>query len=166
MSGSLFNMATIFEDFVTVALREALKSYGGRTSLQHVTHLDDDADVPVRPDFVWLTQGHPRIVVDAKYKAEKPSGFPQADLYELLAYCTVLGLDEGHLVYAKGAEDERTHVVQQAGVWIIAHTLDLDASPSDLLVQVAALVRTICPASTARPPLSSQRPSASAASST
>ena len=68
MSGYLFNMATIFEDFVTVALREALKSYGGRTSLQHVTHLDDDADVPVRPDFVWLTQGHPRIVVDAKYK--------------------------------------------------------------------------------------------------
>ena len=100
VSGYLFNMATIFEDFVTVALREALKSYGGRTSLQHVTHLDDDADVPVRPDFVWLTQGHARIVVDAKYKAEKPTGFPQADLYQMFAYCTVLGLPEGDLVYA------------------------------------------------------------------
>ena len=121
MSGYLFNMATIFEDFVTVALREALKSYGGRTSLQHVTHLDDDADVPVRPDFVWLTQGHPRIVVDAKYKAEKPTGFPQADLYQMFAYCTVLGLPEGDLVYAtKPHAPDRSRFVPGPRDWRIS----------------------------------------------
>jgi len=139
VSGYLFNMATIFEDFVTVALREAFRPFGGRSRLQYRTHLDEAETVPVRPDFVWSDAGVPRVVVDAKYKAEKPSGFPQADLYQLLAYCTVLGLPDGHLIYAKGFEDARAHVVQNAGVRIVAHTLDLDAEPSALVDAIEAL---------------------------
>ena len=148
VSGYLFNMATIFEDFVTVALREALKPYGGRSRLQYATHLDEDAAVPVRPDFVWLEQGRPRIVVDAKYKAEKPSGFPQADLYQMLAYCTVLGLPEGHLVYAKGNEDAHEHVVRRAGVRIVTHALDLDVQPVELLATMATMVNALIRATT------------------
>ncbi|WGT47289.1 McrC family protein [Tessaracoccus lacteus] len=158
VTGYLLNMAKIFEDFVTVALREAIRPFGGRSQLQYGAFLDEAETVPVKPDFVWLEQGVARLVVDAKYKAEKPSGFPQADLYQLLAYCTVLGLDEGHLVYAKGAEDERTHVVKQVGVRIIAHTLDLDASPSDLLAQIAGLVRDIHPANSSHPALGTTKP--------
>ncbi len=139
VSGYLFNMATIFEDFVTVALREAFRPYGGRSRMQYRTHLDEAETVPVRPDFVWSDAGVPRVVVDAKYKAEKPSGFPQADLYQLLAYCTVLGLPVGHLVYAKGYEDAREHVVRNAGVRIVAHTLDLSAEPQDMLASVTEL---------------------------
>jgi 5-methylcytosine-specific restriction enzyme subunit McrC len=33
---------------------------------------------------------------------ERPGGFPQADLYQMLAYCTALRLPEGHLIYARG----------------------------------------------------------------
>lgn len=145
VSGYLFNMATIFEDFVTVALREALKPHGGRSRLQYATHLDEDENVPVRPDFVWLNQGRPTIVVDAKYKAEKPSGFPQADLYQMLAYCTVLGLPVGHLVYAKGNEEARAHVVRRSGVRILTHALDLDVEPAELLATMAALVDDLVP---------------------
>jgi 5-methylcytosine-specific restriction enzyme subunit McrC len=140
VSGYLFNMATIFEDFVTVALREALRPYGGRSQLQYRTYLDEAATVPVRPDFVWSDGGAPRLVVDAKYKSEKPNGFPQADLYQMLAYCTVLGLPVGHLVYAKGYEEARDHVVRRAGVRIIAHTLDLSTEPAVLLQSVTSLV--------------------------
>nr|NLI49275.1 restriction endonuclease [Propionibacterium sp.] len=139
VSGYLFNMATIFEGFVTVALREAFRPFGGRSRLQYRTHLDEAETVPVRPDFVWSDAGLPQVVVDAKYKAEKPSGFPQADLYQLLAYCTVLGLPVGHLVYAKGFEDAREHVVQNAGVRIVAHTLDLEAEPQALIGAVRDL---------------------------
>jgi len=57
----------------------------------------------------------------------------------LLAYCTVLGLPVGHLVYAKGFEDARAHVVRRSGVRIIAHTLDLEATPAGLLRAVEAL---------------------------
>jgi len=140
VSGYLFNMATIFEDFVTVALREAFKPLGGRSRLQYRTHLDEAEAVPVRPDFVWSDAGVPRVVVDAKYKAEKPSGFPQADLYQMLAYCTVLGLPVGHLVYAKGNEDARAHVVRRSGVRIVTHALDLDVEPAELLATMAELV--------------------------
>lgn len=156
VSGYLFNMAKVFEDFVTVALREALKPYGGRSRLQYATHLDEDANVPIRPDFVWLEQGRPRIVVDAKYKAEQPSGFPQADLYQMLAYCTVLGLPVGHLVYAKG-EDACAHVVRRAGIRIVTHALDLDVEPAKLLATVAELVEILVH-STEREPALSGRP--------
>ncbi|WP_286263725.1 McrC family protein [Brooklawnia propionicigenes] len=140
VSGYLVNMATIFEDFVTVALREAFKPLGGRSRLQYRTHLDEAEAVPVRPDFVWSDAGVPRVVVDAKYKAEKPSGFPQADLYQMLAYCTVLGLPIGHLVYAKGNEDARAHVVRRSGVRIVTHALDLDVEPAELLATMSELV--------------------------
>lgn len=139
VSGYLFNMATIFEDFVTVALRESLQRFGGWSSLQFRSHLDEAETVAIRPDFVWSDAGRPRIVADAKYKAEKPSGFPQVDLYQMLAYCTVLGLDVGHLVYAKGEEQATVHRVQGSTITIVAHTLDLASEPAALLESVAAL---------------------------
>jgi 5-methylcytosine-specific restriction enzyme subunit McrC len=83
-------------------------------------------------------------VVDAKYKAEKPDGFPNADLYQMLAYCTVLQLPEGHLVYAKGNEPVGRHTVRGSGVEIRCHALYLTSSPTDLLQQVARLAQVIC----------------------
>lgn len=143
LTGYLFNMATIFEDFVTVALSEAMKPYGGSSRLQYRTHLDESGTVPVRPDYVWLDQGVPRVVADAKYKAEKPAGFPQADLYQLLAYCTVLELPVGHLIYAKGNETAKQHVVRNAGVAIVTHALDLGAAPAELIRAVGGLAVTM-----------------------
>ena len=142
VTGYLFNMATIFEDFVVVALAEALKPYGGRTR-RYDTYLDEAEQVRMKPDFVWLVDDRPVIVADAKYKAEKPSGLPNADLYQLLAYCTVLGLDSGHLVYAKGNADAREHVVSGSGTRLIAHALDLTLAPIDLLATVRELARRL-----------------------
>lgn len=139
VSGFVFDMWKIYEDFVSVALREAMASYGGSASMQHRMHLDEADQVEMRPDFLWTGFDGRQIVVDAKYKAEKPAGFPQADLYQLLAYCTVLGLKKGHLVYARGNEVEVAHTVRGAGVAITCHTLDLDQPPDQLLDQVAAL---------------------------
>ena len=153
VSGYLFNMATVFEDFVTVALREAMRPYGGRAVAQYRTWLDEAGSVPIRPDLVWLADEVPRAVVDAKYKAEKPSGFPQADLYQMLAYCTVLGLASGHLVYAKGEEPATTHFVRGSGTRVVAHTLDLAAPPQALLDSVATLAGHL-----AEPDLSDREP--------
>ena len=89
-----------------MALREALvPAYGGRVADQDRNHFDEAGQVRLRPDIVWKIRGSAVAVIDAKYKAEKPAGYPNADLYQLLAYCTVLGLRNGHLVYAKGNED-------------------------------------------------------------
>lgn len=142
ISGFVFDMWKIYEDFVCVALREALRPYGGRSSLQRRLHLDEASLVEMKPDFYWAG-GDGRQVVDAKYKAEQPSGFPNADLYQVLAYCTVLGIGGGHLVYAKGNEERVSHQVVGAGVHIHCHTLDLSASPQELLAQVSDLAAAL-----------------------
>lgn len=136
VSGFLVNMATVFEDFTTTALAHALRPWGGTASCQHRLHLDEAEQLHIYPDFVWLREGRPVLVADAKYKAESPSGFPRADLYQLLAYCTVLGLPVGHLVYAKGNEPAAEHVVRGAGTRIIAHALELNAEPDAVLADV------------------------------
>lgn len=143
VSGFVFDMWKIYEDFVSIALRESLAPYGGAASFQHRMHLDVARNVEMRPDFFWTGRDGRRVVVDAKYKAEKPAGFPQADLYQLLAYCTVLGLAEGHLVYAKGNEAEVAHEIQGAGVTVHCHTLDLNQAPGVLLEQMHALAAVL-----------------------
>jgi len=84
VNGFLLDMPKLFEDFVTVALREALvAAYGGRVDDQDPHYFDDAGQVLLRPDIVWKRRGAPLAVVDAKYKAQKPAGYPNADLYQL-----------------------------------------------------------------------------------
>ena len=140
VNGFLLDMPRLFEDFITVALREALvAAYGGRVDDQDRHYLDEATKVALRPDIVWKIGGSPVAVVDAKYKAEKPAGYPNADLYQLLAYCTVLGLHNGHLVYAKGNENPAHHVVRRSGIEIFCHAVDLDQPADRLLVQMSDL---------------------------
>ncbi|MCF3143246.1 McrC family protein [Streptomyces platensis] len=143
INGFLFDMNKVFEDFVCVALREAMSSYGGRGVLQAKgVHLDQDQRVRMRPDFVWYGErGHPLVVADAKYKAGKAGGYPDADLYQMLAYCTALGLTEGHLVYAKGNVPHASHRVREAGTVLHQRALDLDRAPDALLVDMSTLAQ-------------------------
>ena len=143
VTGYMFDMWRIFEDFVVTALREALTARGWHTEAQAALHLDEGRQVSMRPDLLCRRHGLPVAVVDAKYKAERPEGFPNADLYQMLAYCTVLGLGEGHLIYAKGNEPVSTHTVQNSGVTIHCHALDLALDPTDLLRQINGLARAV-----------------------
>ncbi|MFI6295937.1 McrC family protein [Nonomuraea sp. NPDC050790] len=140
-NGFLFNLPKIFEDFVTVAISEELHaSFGGAAYPQYPCHLDEAFAVRMKPDLVWELDGIPRAVVDAKYKQEKPAGYPDADLYQMLAYCTALRLPRGHLIYARGNALAATHVVRHAGIEIICHALDLASTPETILSQVSMIV--------------------------
>ncbi|MGH3393237.1 MAG: McrC family protein [Streptosporangiaceae bacterium] len=155
VNGFLLDMPALFEDFVTVTLREALSGeYGGRVDAQGGYKLDEAGRVTLRPDIVWKVGGTPMAVIDAKYKAEKPAGYPNADLYQLLAYCTVLGLRTGHLVYAQGNEQPARHVVRQAGIELICHAVVLDAAPAPLLHQmrnIADRIEALAPRQASHP---------------
>ncbi|MFE9974597.1 McrC family protein [Streptomyces hirsutus] len=138
VDGFLLDMNKLFEDFVTVALREALREHGLTARLQDPHHLDTAGLVRMRPDLVVRTgDGRtPIAVVDAKYKVEKADGLLNADLYQALAYATVLGLREAHLVYAAGRRPERFHEVRGTaagpegrGVRLYQHSLDLSREP-------------------------------------
>lgn len=143
LDGFLLDMNKLFEDFVCVALREALTVYGGRCALQAKgVHLDTAGAIRMRPDLLrYGDNGRPLTVADAKYKAQKPDGFPDADLYQMLAYCTALGLPEGHLVYARGGALRASHRVRNAGIVVHQHVLDLEGEPAELLAAVRELAR-------------------------
>ncbi|MEU8692403.1 restriction endonuclease [Streptomyces sp. NPDC048665] len=142
VDGFLLDMNKLFEDFVTVGLREALREDGLTARLQDPHHLDLAGRVGMRPDLVVRAgDGRtPLAVVDAKYKVEKADGLLNADLYQALAYATVLGLREAHLVYAAGRQPERVHEVRgtasgpdRRAMRIYQHSLDLSREPEQLL---------------------------------
>lgn len=143
LDGFLIDLYQVFEDFVTDTLGQALTRIAGCCQAQDHHTLDDGGLIEIRPDLVWRVGGHAAAVIDAKYKAEKPAGFPQADLYQALAYATAYGLDEAHLVYAAGNEVANGWTVRHAGIRIVAHTLDLEQKPVAIVGQVEALARGI-----------------------
>ncbi|WP_427005696.1 McrC family protein [Pseudarthrobacter sp. H2] len=135
-SGFLFDTWRIFEDFVSAALRESLSRHGESVHLQSSSYLDQKEELVIKPDILLRSNGSVRAVVDAKYKAEKHGRFPNADVYQMLAYCVKYELKDGHLVYAKGEEDPKSYVVNPPDVTIHCHALNLDQAPEALLASI------------------------------
>lgn len=146
VDGLLLKMWRVFEDFLTVALSDALRPYGGRSRRQDDKHhLDRDRRVQLKPDLVYYgADEQPVAVVDAKYKIESKPGEYEKDLYQMLAYCTVLGVRTGHLVYAAGDTEPRVHrIAGSSGIQIVETALDLTSPPAALLAQIADLARRL-----------------------
>jgi len=144
--GLIVQMWKIFEDFVTTALGEALRTHGGRVRQQDPRHhLDVGRAFQLRPDLVYDRRNEdgqeaPNAVIDAKYKSAGPA---REDMYQMLAYCTSLGLRRGHLVYPGVTGEHCIHQIRGSDVEIIAHTLNLNLPPAKLLAQVASFAETI-----------------------
>lgn len=142
------NMATVFEDFVATALREALEPYPGLTEWQYEAFMDEaeprysNGDrVRMFVDVVHSVSGRPAMIFDAKYKAASAGGaYPNSDHYQMLAYCTALGVPRAWLVYA-GAGEPRVRQIRNTGVSVVEFPLDLSREPEALLARVAELVR-------------------------
>ncbi len=124
-AGFLVDMWSVFEDFVTAALREAFRPYGGELVAQYASTLDVEGTVKIAPDLVWLVDGEVRACIDVKYKVEKHGQYPNADLYQMAAYCRRFGLREGWLFYA-GSGDTDSSVGLADGPKINRSWLELD----------------------------------------
>jgi 5-methylcytosine-specific restriction enzyme subunit McrC len=140
MAAFVVSMPRVFEDFVTVAITSALDEHPGETVAQYVSHLDVNESIEIKPDVVHLRDGSPAAVFDAKYKLEgNTSGYPNADAYQMLSYCTALGLAQGWLVYAEGTRTGSRQILNTK-VEIVHFPLDLTSSPANLLSQIQHLV--------------------------
>lgn len=140
----VFDMNRVFEDFISVALREALAPRGGEVLLQRPARLDRDDRIEIRPDVTWLRAGRVLAAIDAKHKTIAAGGIPNEDAYQMLAYCTALGLERGYLVYAKDAGYGPGEVaVRNSTCRILVRTLDLEAEPDALLDQVIELAAEV-----------------------
>ena len=144
-SGFLMDMNDVFQEFVTVALREALGvSESAFCSDRDLTgnrriYLDKARDVKLEPDLTWWVGDDCVFVGDAKYKNVTVESVPNADLYQLLAYVTALDLPGGLLVYAKGEADTAEHLVRHSGKRLEVAALDLSDTLDDVLDRVRGL---------------------------
>ena len=141
-SGFLMNMNVVFQELVTVALREGLgvserelcsdKDLTGRRRV----YLDRANDVQLEPDLSWWDGDVCLFVGDAKYKRIRDQRVPNADVYQLLAYVTALDLPGGMLVYAEGEADTETYRVRHSGKRLEVTALDLSGTLDDVLDRV------------------------------
>jgi len=141
-SGFLFNLDTIFENWLRAVLERALRPYGGELAYQHRAHLDIADDVLIKPDLVWLLRGRPAAVLDAKYMRFTRDG-RNPQYFQMLAYCLVLGLPAGHLVYAAGDRHATRHEIRNAGVTLHIWPLHLDAPTHDILAEIDTLAAAL-----------------------
>lgn len=143
--GFVFDMNAVFEDFLSAALTTALERIDGHVELQYGRdYLDDQRGIRLKPDITWWRRSKCVAVIDAKYKPLSDERFPNADAYQMLAYCTALGLRRGYLVYAKEAgEKKRTHDVRNADTAIEVSAIDVEQTPAAVLRQVDELAREI-----------------------
>lgn len=141
-SGFLMNMNDVFQEFVTVALREALSVSDRQFGDRWIPSLDEDGKVKLKPDLVWRAGSAPVFVGDAKYKHGNETGRPN-DLYQLLAYATALDLPGGMLIYAKGEGEQASHTVRHSGKRLVVEALDLEQDLDKILDDVKLLGRRI-----------------------
>ena len=144
----LVDMNKVFEQFLYVALGEALGLPERQWKRGKSLALDEDNQISMYPDLSWWPTGpaengaRPIFVGDAKYKKLETPGFQHADIYQMLAYCTAADLPSGLLVYA-GKGQTSTHKIRNAGKTIEIASLDLAGTPEDILDQVRRLADRI-----------------------
>ena len=151
----LIDMNRVFEQFLYVALGEALGLSQERWKRGKGIYLDQSKNILVQPDLSWWpyspARGEPRpiFVGDAKYKKlerderrDKPD-FRHADIYQMLAYCTAADLSYGLLIYAGGEDEHATYWINHAGKVIEVATLNLTGTPEDILGEVDRLAERV-----------------------
>ncbi len=138
-SGFLMDMNVVFQEFVTVALREALGAPADAFRERPIDSLDRGGQVHLRPDLVWQEGSRCVFVGDAKYKLIRDERVPNADLYQLLAYVSALDLPGGMLIYAEGEADPVIHDVRNSGKRLEVAALDLSGSLEEILLRIEQL---------------------------
>ena len=144
----LIDMNKVFEDFLYVALGEALGLPGRQWKHEQSLTLDAAGRISMKPDLSWWPSGtagngsQPIFVADAKYKKLEPERFDNADIYQMLAYCTAADLPSGLLVYA-GKGESSAHKIKHAGKTIEVASLDLAGTPEAILGEVRRLAERV-----------------------
>ena len=156
-SGFLMDMNKVFQDFVTVALREklGLSADEFRSDKRLAGHLAEKDPtkgnrIALYPDISWWEGKRCVFVGDAKYKRiRKDARVPNADLYQILAYATALDLPGGLLIYAKDDETERDAPLGEYRVLNTCKTLegvelDLSGDLKEVLRRVGEIAEKVC----------------------
>ena len=146
--GLLVDMIKLFQDFVTVALREELGVSEERFGEGKIATLDLPATgergrVHLIPDLVWRDGSRCVFVGDVKYKSIDDERVRNSDLYQMLAYVTALDLPGGILIYAKGEAEAAKYRVHHSGKLLEVNALDLSGTLECVLQRVRGLAERV-----------------------
>ena len=143
-SGFLVNMNDLFQEFLTVALRETLGVSSNTLRSEREVEFDKDGRARLKPDLSWWDDGICTFVGDAKYKNLTDNrSVPSADLYQLLAYATALNLPGGLLIYAQGEADTWPYRVKHTSKCLEVVALDLSGSLNAVLSRTKAIASKV-----------------------
>jgi 5-methylcytosine-specific restriction enzyme subunit McrC len=139
----LLDMNRLFEAFVTQLLRDRAPS-GIAVDAQVPVYLGDGKKVRMQPDIVIRDRGVPRLVADCKYKRLEPDEFRHHDVYQVLAYCTAINVEQGLLVYPMHEVTVRDEVsIRHAPVIVRQTSLDLSGTGEELDMACEAFAREV-----------------------
>lgn len=140
VSSFIVDMWKVFEDFVTVALRECLglnpQNFPQNAQGRKLWLDQNQRKIELLPDLSWWEDGQCRFVGDVKYKFTKEG--ENSDIYQMLAYITATRLECGLLLYAASHKADQTYTLP-GNLRIKVKSLDLDQSPAALLAQIQDL---------------------------
>lgn len=143
-SGFLMDMDKVFQEFVTVALRETLGLNEHTFRENYIRSLDEEGCVNLKPDLTWWDGSDCTFGGDTKYKRIKNNlQVPNADLYQLLAYVTALNLPGGMIIYAKGEAEPVVHEIRHSGKRLEVAALDLSGSLNEILEHIGCLAKQV-----------------------
>jgi 5-methylcytosine-specific restriction enzyme subunit McrC len=138
-SSFLVDMNDVFENFVVVALREALRLSERefpQGAASRSLYLDYGRRIKLEPDVSWWEGPTCRFVGDVKYKRLAVSGVLHPDVYQLLAYSIATNLPGGLLIYAAGEGEAAQHHIVYLDKKLEITTLDLSGEPPSILEQI------------------------------
>jgi 5-methylcytosine-specific restriction enzyme subunit McrC len=149
-SSFLIDMNDVFEDFVRVALREALHTdnrHFPKAARGRYLRLDSDGRIALEPDLSWWSGKQCVFIGDVKYKRAGAGGAGNPDVYQALAYAVATGLPSATLIYASADLPTARLRIREAQRTIEVRSLDLKKEPEALLEDVGELAREIREAS-------------------
>lgn len=137
--GFLWDMNKLFEVFIARQLRARLPA-PYRLADQVPGNLDTGRKVVIRPDLVLGRGGRDVLIGDTKYKRLDDAEHKHGDLYQMLAYCTALGVCTGVLLYPRHTTDVDTRLaVRNSAIHLREASIDLQGPIAQVETRLDAL---------------------------
>ncbi len=124
----LLDMEQVFERYVTRAVEAAFVGTDRFTVAVQQSFIASRAspgrpDLLMRPDLTVERDGRPWLVVDAKWKDVETAAPEPADVYQVVAYATALGIDRAVLVYPGRRSSTWEYPLARSPLHLATHTL-------------------------------------------
>jgi 5-methylcytosine-specific restriction enzyme subunit McrC len=145
-AGFLLDMERVFERYVTRGVQAAF-ARAQSVEVQPLFTVSEpqgvQPDLQMRPDMLVRAGDQPQQVIDAKWKVLSRSPLRTDDVYQVLAYCTALGVPQAVLVYPGKRDRVWRYPLTRSPVVVEIRTLRVVGSRSECRLSLRRLGRAL-----------------------